>query len=265
MPDIYEPVDIFISKEGTWHHGGLKMTPQKALLHTDVVWNAMHGAYGENGRVQKILQNLQVPFTGSLAVPSALTMNKNMTKEIFVRHGLLIPKHETIFEANFNDEIVGIIFRKYLQPVIIKPVDSGSSIGMSIAHGVKEIKEAMKKAFNFSQKVLVEEYIKGKPVSCGIIDNARGEKVYALMPMGEKNIVQNKDIERMAKKAHEILELRHYSQSDFIISPKGKIYILETDSQPVFHDNSVFHKSLRATGWQPKDFVHHVIQLTLKG
>lgn len=263
MPDIYEPVDIFISKDGDWHYSGLKTSPQKALRHTDVVWNALHGAYGEDGQVQKILQGLQMPFTGSLAVPSAVTMNKEMTKDIFVRHSILTPKHELITEENFNDETLGYIFRNYMHPVIVKPAKSGSSVGMSLAHGVKELKESIKKAFNYSKKVLVEEHIKGKQSSCGIIENARGEKVYALIPTGDLSVVQNKKIEQIAKLAHEVLGLRHYSQSDFIVTSKGKIYILETDSQPVFAKDTLLHKSLKATGWQPKDFVHHVIQLAL--
>jgi len=264
MPDTYEPVDIFISKDGDWHHGGLKTPPHKVLLHTDVVWNAMHGAYGEDGQVQKILERLHIPFTGSNAVASAIAMNKHMAKDIFARHELLVPKHELVIEENFNDEMVAYIFRNYLQPVIIKPADNGSSIGMTLAHGVKEIKEAIKKTFGFSKKVLVEEYIKGKSVSCGVMENARGEKIYALVPMGDLSVVQNKNVEQTAKRAHEILGLKHYSQSDFVITPKGRVYLLETDSQPEFTDKSLLHKSLRATGWQPKDFVHHIIQLALE-
>ncbi len=263
MSHIYEPVDIFISKDGDWHYSGLKTSPQKALLHTDVVWNALHGAYGEDGQVQKILQSLRVPFTGSLAVPSALAMNKEMSKDIFLRHSLFTPKHEIITEENFNDEILVYILKNYMHPVIVKPANSGSSVGVALAHGLKELKESIKQAFNFSKKVLVEEHIRGKQSSCGIIENARGEKIYSLMPTGNLSVAQNKKIEQIAKLAHEVLGLRHYSQSDFIVTSKSKIYILETDSQPVFSKETLLHKSLKATGWQPKDFVHHVLQLAL--
>lgn len=264
MSDLYEPVDIFISKDGEWHYSGLKVSPQKALLHMDVVWNALHGSYGEDGQVQKILQNLQIPFTGSLSVPSALAMNKEMSKDIFMRHSILTPKHELITEENFNDEVLMYILRNYMHPVVVKPSNNGSSVGVSLAHGLKELKEAIKQAFNYSKKVLVEEHIKGKQSSCGIIENARGEKIYSLMPTGDLSADQNKKIEQIAKLAHEVLGLRHYSQSDFIVTSKGKIYILETDSQPVFSKDAHLHKSLKNTGWQPKDFVHHVLQLALK-
>ncbi|MHB0977965.1 MAG: D-alanine--D-alanine ligase family protein [Minisyncoccota bacterium] len=289
MSHIYEPVDIFISKEGDWHYSGLKTSPQKALQHTDVVWNALHGAYGEDGQVQKILQGLRVPFTGSLAVPSALAMNKEMAKDIFLRHSLLTPKHEIITEENFNDEILIYILKNYMHPVIVKPANSGSSVGVALAHGLKELKESIKQAFNLSKKVLVEEHIKGKEATCCVIENARGEKFHALIPIeiqkpkenklfdydakysgktrelcpGTFSTKENKQIEQIAKRAHEVLGLSHYSRSDFMITPKGRIYILETNSLPGFTRNSLFPVALKATGWQPKDFVHHVIQLAL--
>lgn len=290
MSDLYEPVDIFISKDGDWHYSGLKVSPQKALLHTDVVWNALHGTYGEDGQVQKILQSLRVPFAGSLAVPSALSMNKEMSKDIFVRHSILTPKHELITEENFNDEVLVHILRNYMHPVVVKPSNNGSSVGVSLAHGLKELKEAIKQAFNYSKKVLVEEHIRGKEATCCVIENARGEKVHALIPIeiqkakenrffdydakysgktkelcpGTFSTKENKQIEEIAKKAHEVLGLSHYSRSDFIVTPKGKIYILETNSIPGFTRNSLFPVALKATGWQPKDFVHHVLQLALK-
>jgi len=263
MSDIYEPVDIFISRDGDWHYLGMKQPPYKIIMHTDIIWNALHGAYGEDGKIQKILQALHIPFTGSLAVPSALTMNKEMAKDIFVRNSLLTPQHKLITKENFNDETLNYIFENYLHPVIVKPSTNGSSFGISLAYNPKDLKDSIKKAFDYSRKVLVEEHIRGKEVSCGIINNARGEKVYALMPVGDLSVVQNKNIEQMAKKAHEVLGLRHYSQSDFIITPKGNIYILETDSQPSFTKNSILHQSLLATGWQPKDFIHHVVMLVL--
>jgi len=263
MSDLYDPVDIFVSKDGDWHYSGLKQAPHKVIMHTDVIWNALHGAYGEDGRVQKILQGLHIPFTGSLAVPSALSMNKQMAKTVFEEHGLLTPKHELITAENFNDETLGHIFRNYLQPVMIKPADSGSALGTSLAHGVKEIREAIERALEYSKKVLVEEHIRGKATTCAVLENARGERLYTLVLVDNLGIAQNKKIEQMAKRAHEVLGLRHYSCSDFIITPKGNIYILETNSLPKFTRESHLPRSLEATGWQTKDFVHHIVGLAL--
>ncbi|MDO8569504.1 MAG: hypothetical protein Q7R89_01855 [bacterium] len=264
MPDVYEPVDIFISKDGEWHLSGLVHEPHKALGHTDIVWNALHGSYGEDGQVQRVLEGLQIPFTGSSAVASALAMNKDMAKRLYQKHSLLTPVHELITEDNLNTDRLIHIFRSYLPPIIIKPTSRSGD--MFLAHTFDELKQSIKKAFIQSPRVLVEEFIKGNEINCTVIEDARGENIYALLPVSPKHQldgVSNKEVEDMAKRAHEVLGLSHYSSSDFIITPKKKIYILGTNSLPVLHQDSLTHHSLRATGWRPRDFVDHVLKLAM--
>ena len=267
MPDAYEPLDIFISKEGEWHYGGLAHEPHQALRDADVAWNAMHGAYGEDGQVQKILQDIGIPFTGSRAAAAALSTDKEKTKNFYNQHGLLTPVYELLTEENFNEDRLIAIFRTYLHPVIVKPADGVHSLGVRLARTYHELKDAVKSAFSHSPKVLVEEYIKGNEASCVVIEKAKGENIYALLPASGSNIrlpmEENKQIEELAKKAHEVLGLRHYSSSDFIITPKKKIYILETNSLPVLHEESLLHQSLTSTGWRSRDFVDHVIKLAV--
>lgn len=264
MPETYEPIDIFISIGGEWHRGGLVEEPHQALRHTDVVWNALHGSYGEDGQVQRVLESLQIPFTGSSAVSSALSMNKDMAKNLYRRHSLLTPAHEIITEKNFNDDKLITIFRTYLYPVIVKPSDGIHSLGVQLVNSFQELKQATKETLDYSPKVLVEEFVKGIDVSCTVIEKAKGEDVYALLPSSKSKsklkVEENKQIEEMAKRAHEVLGLSHYSASDFIITPKGRIYILETNSLPVFHKGSLMHDSLEATGWRSRDFVDHVLK-----
>ncbi|MDO8589957.1 MAG: ATP-grasp domain-containing protein [bacterium] len=266
-PETYEPVDIFISKDGEWHRGGLVHEPHRALEHTDVVWNALHGSYGEDGQVQRILDGLQVPFTGSGALASTLAMNKELSKRLYQEHSLLTPVHELITEDNLNEDQLINIFRTYLHPVIVKPANASGSLGVSLAHTFDELKQSIKKVFTYSPRALVEEFVKGGEVSCAVINDAKGERIYALIPSSkadfELNVEENKRIEQMAKRAHEVLGLRHYSSSDFIVTPKRKIYILETNSLPALHKDSLTHRSLEATGWHPRDFVDHVLKLAL--
>ena len=98
MSEVYEPVDILISKDGEWHRGGLAYEPHRALEHSDVVWNALHGSYGEDGQVQRLLEGLQIPFTGSSAVASVFAMDKDMAKVLYCQHGLLSPESSIITE-----------------------------------------------------------------------------------------------------------------------------------------------------------------------
>lgn len=263
MPTTYEPVDIFISKDGEWHREGLVKEPHQALQHTDVVWNALHGQYGEDGQVQRLLESLQIPFTGSGTVASALAMNKEMAKRLYREHSLLTPAHELFTEENLNENRLITIFRNYLHPVIVKPGNLSGSLGVRLARTFHELKQVIKETFRYSPKVLVEEFIKGDEVSCTVIEKAKGEKIYALLPTGHLSVDENKKIEEMAKRAHQALGLRHYSDSDFIVMPKGKIYILETNSLPRLYEDSPMYQSLSATGWRSRDFVDHIIQLAM--
>ena len=109
--------------------------------------------------------------------------------------------------------------------------------------------------------------MKGNEATCVVLEGARGEKIYAFVPVNKSEANHrsetNRQIEKMAREAHNILGLRHYSSSDFIITPKDKVYILETDSLPVFHEGSLAHKSVSDTGWHHRDFVDHVIKLAM--
>ena len=263
MSEVYEPVDILISKDGEWHRGGLAYEPHRALEHSDVVWNALHGSYGEDGQVQRLLEGLQIPFTGSSAVASVFAMDKDMAKVLYCQHGLLSPESSIITEEDFDDNRLIHIFRTYLHPVVVKPALGTASLGIRLAHTFQELKEAVKATFSHSRKALVEEHVQGAEASCVVIEKAKGEKLYALIPTGQNTTEQNKRIEEMSRIAHGALGMRHYSNSDFILTPKGKIYILETNALPVFHKDSLLNQSLHATGWRPRDFIDHVIRLAM--
>ena len=259
----YEPVDIFIDKSGAWHERGLPADPHEILRGSHVVWNALHGSYGEDGEVQRLLESLNVPFTGSSTLASAFAANKDLAKSLYQRHELLTPDYTVVNQDNFNDEFVVKIFRTHLHPVIVKPSNGVGALGVRIAHTFQELKEAIKKTFDHSPKVLVEEYIRGKVSTCTVVEKARGESLYTLLPSGRHHTDINKKIEEMAKQAHQILGQRHYSSSDFIISPRGRVYILETNSLPIIHEDSHHHNSLLSTGWQPHEFADHCLKLAL--
>ncbi len=288
MPDTYLPLDIFISKNGEWHKNGLPVEPHQALKHVDVVFNALHGEYGEDGQVQKFLENLSIPFTGSGSMSAAISMHKGLTKDIYNQHGLLTPRHEVIKDTIDLDHLI-YIFRNYLHPVIVKPATGGSSIGIRLAYTFPELELAVRETLDQSAHVLVEEFIRGKEATCGVVEHFRNEPIYAFLPIeirkngkhlfdydskysGEAEEIspgnfradERDQIIRVAKTAHQILGLRHYSRSDFIITPRGRVYILETNSLPGFTKESLLPKSLSAVGWHPVGFVDHCLKLALK-
>lgn len=263
LPENYEPLDIFISRDGEWHREGLVESPEQALRHVDVAWNALHGRYGEDGQIQRILESLKVPYTGSDALPASLSYNKHLTKEIYRKHSLLTPEFEVFTEEDLTDEKLIKVFRELLHPVVIKPVLGTHSIGVRRAHSFNEVKEAVREVLKESPKVIVEEEVRGMEIVSTVIEKAKNERLYTLIPTGGRISEENKKISEMSRIAHEALGLRHYSSSDFIITPKGRIYILETNALPTLHEDSHLHSSLKNTGWKPKELIEHCINLAL--
>ena len=131
IPEGYEPVDIFISRNGEWHVGGRIKTPDKIIPHIDVVFNALHGEYGEDGKVQNILQTFGTPFTGSRSFSSALGMNKNLSKALFRYHNLKTPEYIVLHPKDNTYRSLISIFQSFPQPSVIKPV-SGRQVPTQI-------------------------------------------------------------------------------------------------------------------------------------
>ncbi len=258
----YEPRDIFIDRDGQWHIHGIGVPPEKALFGADVAFNALHGHYGEDGQVQRLLEQLGVPYTGSGAMASATSFNKHLTKQEANKFGVKMA-HSIVVENTGDTEAAAMqIFRTFPHPAIVKPVTGGSSVGMTIAENFTQLQYALDKAFNFAPQALVEEYIKGRDATVGVIQNFRNEPTYALLPSPHETFSQKEkdELVSIAKKIHDGLGLSHYSESDFVVSKRG-IYFLEVNALPGLHKESLFHKSLTTVGSSLSNFLDHVISL----
>jgi D-alanine-D-alanine ligase len=287
----YEALDIFIDRDGVWHHQGLPITPEKLFKKVDVIFNALHGAYGEDGTVQKILDQFAIPYTGSKSLASAIGMNKVLSKKIYKDHGLKTPLHKVLHKKEHQPEHVAVIFKSFPMPVVVKPVCGGSSLGTNIAVTLAELDNAIEDAFKYGNQIMIEEFISGKEATCGVVDNFRDKDVYSLLPIeirkpsdakffdynakyggkteeicpGNFAAAEKKIIQEMSEKAHRALGLRHYSRSDFIIHPRRGIYILETNTLPGLTSESLLPKSLKAIGCNFQNFLEHLIDLALRG
>lgn len=285
----HRPVDIFIDRAGVWHLRGTPMQPARALTGVDVVFNALHGRYGEDGGVQRELEWLGVPYTGPRPIAANMAMNKHLAKEMLSPHGIKVARH-TILTVTPNLEAEAVaLWRTFPQPSIVKPANSGSSIGVTLAKSFTQFYEAIKKAFGFSKEVMIEEYIKGREATVGVIDRFRGSKSYALPPVeivlpktcdvfdfdtkysgqaeercpGAFSRAEVEELERAARIVHERLGLRHYSRSDFMVTPRGP-YFLEANALPGLTDQSLVPKSLDAVGVSMDEFLAHVISMALE-
>lgn len=290
MPDKYQPVDIFISKDGEWHVDGIVRKPVDALRSVDVAFNALHGQYGEDGQVQRLLETIGTPYTGSDSIASALGMHKVQAKEMFRRAGIRVPSHRTVLQDELIDDVQKEIFETMFLPLIVKPVSAGSSVGVTILFNYHDLPRAIEHAFKHGDIVMVEHFVRGREATCGVVEDYRGSRHYALLPIeivcqpgkeifdydakysglteercpGNFSYEEKQKIEQAAILAHDVLGLRHYSRSDFILTPKGDVYILETNTLPGLTEESLLPKSLRAVGSDIPEFLDHTISLALR-
>ncbi|MES2668354.1 MAG: ATP-grasp domain-containing protein [Patescibacteria group bacterium] len=288
--DRFTARDIYIDKQGLWHERGRPTTPERVLPSVDAIVVGLHGEYGEDGEVQKLLERYGVPYTGSDSFGSYVAMHKVLTKERAKEFGLLTPKYRFIEVGNDIHEAASEITRSFHQPVVVKPLRWGSSVGITIVGGFKPVHDAIETLLLAGAGgVLVEELIRGTEATAGVVEGLRGESLYALPPVeilppekdffsyeakysgASREIVPGRfkkpvseELMRMARVMHEGLNLRHYSRSDFMISPKG-IYFLETNTLPGMTSESLLPKSLAAVGVSFPEFLSHLVGLALEG
>lgn len=286
----YHPQDIFIDKQGVWHIDGIPHAPEQALNKVDLIFNALHGSYGEDGKIQSFLEAHGMPFTGSDAMSSAIGMNKTLTKTVLKSHSIKTPRWLELSADDIQNDInqvVNKLFNSWHVPMIIKPVSSGSSIGVSLIRNYHELPQALNEAA-LHGNVLIEEYIPGIETTCAVIEGFRGQELYSLPPIEirpendffdhsgkyeskAQEIVPatfsnelKKEIEEIARSVHRSLGLRHYSRSDFIIHPRRGIYVLEVNTLPGLTNESLLPKALRSVGSSIHDFTQHILSLANK-
>jgi D-alanine-D-alanine ligase len=248
--------------------------PERVFRSLDVAFIApMH--IRESKEIRRLLEKFGVPYIGSGILASALGANKALAKEAFTRAGLNTPKGIVIDLADLEvrlpsglgvellSEAANKIFKAMGPSWAIKPLSSGFSLGVSVAHNFGELVEAIKIASAFDLKILAEEYIKGGAATCGVIENFRGQKYYSLPVLENFNLKTKKEIEEKAVTAHRALGSRHYSEFNFIVSSK-KIYILEADTSPALAEESFFPRALEAVGSSRSEFLKHLINHALK-
>lgn len=281
-----QTIDVVISRSGQWLVNGFVRAPEQALAKADVVFIALHGAYGEDGAVQRLLERYAIPYTGSTPYASAIAMNKVMTKEYLTEYGVKTPAYQRVIRETtpdpFNTALaIGALFGPRY---IVKPTSGGSSIGARLAETMEELGLALKELLSEYDDLLVEEYIEGKEATVGVIENYRNQKLYDLpvieiIPPVESGFfaaevkytgtteeicpgrfkkTEKEEMAKTAKLVHEKLNLRHYSRSDFMVTTDG-IYFLEVNTLPGLTSESLFPKSIEAVGGKYEDLIYHLI------
>jgi D-alanine-D-alanine ligase len=276
---------IKISKKGEWSLNGKITSPLACLKNIDVVCNAMHGEFGEDGTIQGFLDTLNIPYTGSGMKASVIGIDKILTKQRCLEWGIRTPRFITVKRGEIGFK------PPFKYPIVVKPNARGSSVGISIAKSKNELLAALKLAFKYDDEVLVEEFIRGREITVGILEKFRGNKYYAL-PITEifpdkKHDFFNYEakyksgesleitpaklapaIANQAKKlsmaVFQAIGARHYARADMILDKKGEIYVLEINTLPGLTSASLMPQQAAAIGLSLPKLLEHIIRLAME-
>ena len=243
-------------------------------LKPKIVFNALHGKYGEDGFVQSILESLKIPYTHSGVLSSSLAMDKELSRLIFIKNNLKVPKYFLLQKDHQGNSNKKFNNKKIKFPIVIKPINEGSSLGVSICKNKKQFTNKYKKLMENYDRILVEEYIPGREIQVAVMgekalgaielvprrqfydytakysNTARTQHIMPA-PLSPKKY---KEILGLAQKAHKLLGCRGITRSDFRFF-KNKFYLLETNTQPGMTKLSLVPEIARYCGIKFEDLV----------
>ncbi len=244
----------------------------------DVAFIALHGTFGEDGTVQRMLEDGRIAYTGSGPRASASAFNKIAAKARFEFAAIPTPKYE-IFDSLHCDleRLTRLGF-----PLVVKPARQGSSVGVSIVHEEVDLEEACQIAWQYDKRLLVEQYIRGRELTVGIFGGhalpvieirpkhdfftyeakyTKGQTEY-LVPAPLDRSVEAK-AKALALRAHDCLGCRDFSRVDLILAQDGKLFVLEVNTIPGFTETSLVPKAARAAGIEFQDLCARLVQMAL--
>lgn len=248
------------------------------LKGVDFIFIALHGEFGEDGCVQSILETLNIPYSGSNPLTSALCMNKRQSKRILKSEGINVANGISLQKTDQLPSSIDSLNLNF--PLIIKPNNGGSSIGISLVNNTDELNNAIKEAFIYCDEILIEEYLKGEEYTVPILNGTalptlsirfkssffNYEAKYtsqdtieeiALLPDDLK-----KEIEDISEKSYKLLDCNAYARVDIIVS-NGKPYVLELNTLPGMTSASLFPKSAKAVGISFSELLDKIITYSL--
>lgn len=286
-PEKYDVEPVFISREGVWDQD-----PMRIANTCDVAFIAMHGNYGEDGTVQSMLDEHGIPYTGSNAVTSAFAMNKYLSGEYFKRKGFATPLSFFVTKGEWSRNKTDVFSRiKYYLtfPFVVKPNDSGSSVGVSVVRNWTEFMDAMYRVFTVSDHALIQNYIPGREVSCAVLDRGVPGSEYALMPseiIPRNNVFFDyeekysahgsheftparfahediAEIQRVAVEVHRSIGAKGFSRTDMILDPFNTLFVLEINTIPGLTEQSLLPKAAAASNIVYSELLDRIIDAAL--
>lgn len=244
----------------------------------DVAFIALHGRFGEDGTVQKILEDMKIPYTGSGAKASALALDKVSTKAVFERSGISAPDYIVFEKDDFKvEDCYELGF-----PMVVKPHLEGSSIGLSIVGDKDGLPTAIDKAFEYGELALIEKYVAGRELTVGILDDeplpvieivtkdnvydykakyADPETKYLVPAPIDETLAAR--AQALARRAHLALGCRCFSRIDMIMDSSLRLFVLEANTIPGMTQRSLLPKAAQAIGLSFGDLCIRLVENAL--
>ena len=246
----------------------------------DIVFIALHGADGENGKLQAAFDLLGIRYTGNGFLSCALAMDKGIAKHFFYYYGIPCPQGFSVSRSEYDREDV---LDHIMFPCVIKPMSGGSSVGVTIVHSPEEYDAAVQEAFRYENEILIEDYIKGREFSVGVLDGV-ALPIVEIIPKEGFYDYRNKykpgathevcpadlddetatQMQLYAERVVTALGLETYSRMDFILDEKGDIYCLEANTLPGLTPTSLLPQEAESIGISYSNLCEDIIQISME-
>lgn len=246
----------------------------------DIVFMALHGENGENGKVQAAFDLFGVRYTGSDYLSSAIAMNKGMAKKLFVEAGIPTPMGISMTRETREDDVTKLNLHL---PCIVKPCCGGSSIGVTIVRDAAEFKAALDEAFRWENELVIEEFIEGREFSVGVIEG-KALPVIEIAPIQGFYDYKNKykagsavetcpaelpeevsaQMRHYAEEVAKVIGLDTYSRSDFLLDKDNKMYCLEANTLPGMTPTSLLPQEASVVGVNFNELCEKLIEISMK-
>lgn len=278
----YEISEIYIDKKNNWYENNKKIDNIiEYLKKFDIIFPLIHGNIGEDGKLQGLFETFNIKYTGSNTISSALAMDKGFCKIILDKYNIKQVPYIIVDKKSKIKEII----EKFKYPVIIKPANGGSSIGINIAHNTKELIKGLNNAFQYDKKVIIEKYITARELEIGVINNnglitssigeikSDGFYDYESKYVKKTEIIINPNLKKetalkikeIARNIFKILECNDYARCDFLYDEiNNDLYFNEINTIPGFTEISMFPKLFIDSGYTYGEIIDIIIKSSKK-
>lgn len=242
----------------------------------DVVFMALHGSNGEDGRIQATFDLMGIKYTGTGYLSSALAMDKGISRKFFQEGGVPVAQGITVQKGSD-------VSSWNVYPCIVKPCCGGSSVGVSVANNEEEFKQALEAAFVFENEVVVEQFVKGREFSIGVMEG-KALPIIEIAPLqgfydyknkyqagsaietcpAQISPEQTKEMQGYAETAYRVLGIEAYARIDFMMGEDGKMYCLEANTLPGMTPTSLLPQEAAQIGLNFEDLCEKIIEVSLK-